>query len=321
MKAKSLIDTFIKKQGVLILDGGLATELENRGHDLSHRLWSARLLIHDPKAIIAVHRSYLEAGADCIITASYQATISGLLSEGLSEKEAKNLIKKTVDLAGDARDSFLDTLEDKNRLKPLIAASIGPYGAYLANGAEYRGDYQLSVKELMEFHRPRWELLSDTSADIFACETIPSILEAEALSLLLTDTPNIQAWMSFSCKDGSHISDGTPIVDCISLLNENPGIFAIGINCTSPDYILSLINQIIDCQTAKTIVVYPNSGERFDPHRKKWRGIRSSADFSQLAIEWYKAGARLIGGCCRTGPDYIAALRNTLLEFHISKSQ
>ena len=314
MNSNALIDTFIKKQGVVILDGGLATELENRGHDLNHRLWSARLLIENPEEILAVHRSYLEAGADCIITASYQASISALMDEGTSEKKAKNLVKKTVALACDARDSFLDATEDKNRLKPLIAASIGPYGAYLANGAEYRGDYQLSVKELKEFHLPRWELLSDTSADFFACETIPSIREAEALNSLLADTPNIQSWVSFSCKDGSHISDGTPIGEGITLLDENPGIFAIGINCTSPDHILSLISNIIDCKTAKRIVVYPNSGEQFDPQPKKWRGIRSSHDFSQLAVEWYRAGARLIGGCCRTGPDYISAIRKTLLE-------
>jgi homocysteine S-methyltransferase len=321
MNSNSLIDDFIKKQGVVILDGGLATELENQGHDLNHRLWSARLLIHDPESIIAVHRSYLEAGADCIITASYQATISGLMDEGISEKKAKNLIKKTVDLACDARDAFLDRMEDMNRLKPLIAASIGPYGAYLANGAEYRGDYQLSVKELKDFHLPRWELLSDTSADFFACETIPSILEAQALSLILADMPNIQAWMSFSCKDGAHISDGTPIVDCISLFDENPGVIAIGINCTSPDHILSLIGKITEYKSTKRIIVYPNSGERFDPHRKKWWGIRSADDFSQLAVQWYKAGARLIGGCCRTGPDYISAIRKTLIEYQMTKSQ
>jgi len=321
MNSDSLIDIFIKKQGFVVLDGGLATELENRGHDLDHRLWSARLLIHNPEAILAVHRSYLEAGADCIITSSYQATISGLMDEGLSEKKARNLIKKTVDLACDARDVFLDTIGAKNRIRPLIAASIGPYGAYLANGAEYRGDYQLSVNELKDFHLPRWELLSDTSADVFACETIPSIVEAEALSLLLTDTPNIQAWMSFSCKDGSHISDGTPIEECVFLLNDNPRVLAIGINCTSPDHILSLISKIAGCKTTKRIVVYPNSGERFDPHRKIWQGIRSADDFSQLAVQWYKASARLIGGCCRTGPNYIADLRKTLIECQMSKSK
>jgi homocysteine S-methyltransferase len=321
MTSDSPLDVFFQKQGVLILDGGLATELENRGHDLDHPLWSARLLIHKPEEIFAVHRSYLEAGADCITTSSYQATISGLMSEGLSEKKARNLIKKTVDLACDAREVFLDTSHSKNRLKPLIAVSIGPYGAYLANGAEYRGDYQLGVKELKNFHQPRWEILSDTSTDLLACETIPSIREAEALNALLCETPNIQAWMSFSCKDGSHISDGTPIEECVSLLNENPSVFAVGINCTSPDHILSLISKIITCKPTQKIVVYPNSGERFDPHRKMWRGIRSADDFSQLAIEWYKAGARLIGGCCRTGPEYIAALRKNLLECQMSKSK
>lgn len=315
MNSNSLIDVIIKKQGFVVLDGGLATELENRGHDLNHPLWSARLLINDPEEITAVHRSYLEAGADCLISSSYQASISGLISEGFSENSAKNLIKKTIELACDARDQFLDSNGSKDRFRPLIAASIGPYGAYLANGAEYRGDYEINSELLKEFHRSRWEILANTPADLFACETIPSIREAEVLSSLLLDTPEIQAWMSFSCKDDSYISDGTRIEECVYLLEENPQILAIGINCTAPRYIFALINKIIRSKTTKMIIVYPNSGEQFDPELKVWSGIQSTSEFSQLATKWYKAGARMIGGCCRTGPEHISAIKKTLIRY------
>jgi homocysteine S-methyltransferase len=290
----------------------LATELEKRGHDLDHPLWSARLLLKDPYEIRSVHRSYLEAGADCIISSSYQATIPGLISEGLSEKDAKDLIKKTVTIACDARDDFLSRTTDRKRIRPLVAASIGPYGAYLADGSEYKGDYFLTSKKLKDFHQPRLELLTQTSADLIACETIPTIREAEALKELLDDTPGVQAWMSFSCKDEIHLSDGTPIEECVSLLEESKGLIALGINCTAPNHILSLISRIAQCKSSKKIIVYPNSGEQFDPNQKKWLDTQSTYDFSKLALKWYNAGARMIGGCCRTGPDHIAAIRNTL---------
>lgn len=279
------------------------------------------MLIKQPDEIVAIHRAYLDAGADCIISSSYQATISGFVLEGLSKTSAKNLIKKTVTIAQEARDDFLNRTADKTRIRPVIAASIGPYGAFLANGAEYRGDYKLTSKMLKDFHQPRWELLAQTSADLFACETIPSIREAEALNQLLSDTPHIQAWMSFSCKDGEHISDGTPIEECVSLLEDNEQFIAIGINCTAPAYVLSLIRKIARCETKKRIIVYPNSGERYDSSLKKWEGIRSTDNFSNLSIEWHRAGACMIGGCCRTGPDYISAIRYKLKEFQMSKSK
>ncbi len=315
MDPKSPIDPFLKKQGVLILDGGLATELENRGHNLDHPLWSARLLINNPDEILAVHRTYLQAGADCIISASYQASLSGFISEGVSGKKAKALMKKTITIACDARDEFLNTNnDDEQRIKPIVAASIGPYGAFLANGSEYIGNYDVNTETLRAFHEPRWELLVQTSADLFACETIPSIREAETLRDLLDSTPDIQAWISFSCRDNSHISDGTPIEECVSLFKDNPQIIAIGINCTAPKYIVSLIRKIAPCVPSKNIVVYPNSGENYDAKQKKWLGISATFDFSEAALGWFQAGARLIGGCCRTGPDHIRALRKTLIK-------
>lgn len=315
MDTKSPIDPFLQEQGVLILDGGLATELENRGHNLDHHLWSARLLINKPDEIRAVHNSYLKAGADCIISASYQATIPGFISEGLNEEEAKALIKRTITIACDARDDFLHSQHnDENRLKPIIAASIGPYGAYLANGSEYTGSYEINSENLMHFHESRWELLAQTPADLFACESIPSIREAEVLRRLLDNTPDIQAWFSFTCRNNGHISDGTPIEDGLALFEDSSQTVAIGVNCTAPNHILSLVKKIAQHQPSKNIVVYPNSGEMYDAKNKTWLGIDTSLDLSQKAMQWKQAGARLIGGCCRTGPNHVRNLRKILIE-------
>ena len=315
MNAISPIDPFLKEQGVLILDGGLASELENHGHDLNHHLWSARLMIGNADEIQAVHRAYLEAGADCITSVSYQASVTGFISEGLSLKKAKYLIKKTVTIACDARDNFLNVdYNEKSRIKPIVAASIGPYGASLANGSEYSGYSDIRPEILKSYHEPRWEILAQTRADLFACESIPSILEAEVLQHLLENSPDIRAWVSFTCRDGSHISDGTPIEECVAIYKENPQVVAVGVNCTAPKYILSLVQKISRRMPNKNIIVYPNSGEIYDVAHKHWHSGSTNPDFSNQALEWFKAGARLIGGCCRTGPDQIRALRKILLK-------
>lgn len=299
-----------------MIDGGLATELEEMGHDLNDPLWSARLLITHPEAIRNVHRSYLDAGADCLITASYQASVAGLMAQGASEKDAKAVISRSVTLACEARDSFLETSGDNLRsgLRPIVAASIGPYGAALADGSEYRGDYGVSESDLRDFHRPRWEILAASGADLFACETIPSWLEAKVLLSLLHEAPEIRAWMSFSCKDGQHISDGTPLSECAALFAEDDQVVAVGVNCTAPRYIVSLIGQVRQGAPRKPIVVYPNSGEAYDAKNRAWTGKSNPSDLGDAALEWFRCGAMLIGGCCRTGPQHIRAMRKALIE-------
>ncbi|MFQ5628441.1 MAG: homocysteine S-methyltransferase [bacterium] len=308
---------FFEKQGVVILDGGLATELERRGHDLDHPLWSARvgLLLKRPEAIRRVHLAYLEAGADCIISASYQASLPGFQADGLPVKQARSLIKKTVALACEAREVFLENIqrESKARLRPLVAASIGPYGAYLADGSEYLGNYGVSSEALRTFHLPRWQALAETEADLFACETIPSYQEAGVLLELMQETPEILAWISFSCRDGVHISDGTPIQECAALFGDISQVVAIGVNCTAPRFIASLIRQVRNGAPDKPVVVYPNSGETYDAARRVWTGISDPIDFAQAARDWRAKGASLVGGCCRTGPEHIRAIRQAVL--------
>lgn len=311
------IQLFLDDQGFLVVDGGLATELEHAGHDLGDPLWSARLLAEAPEAIEKVHLDYLEAGADCIVSASYQATIPGFVKRGASESEAEDLIRKAVHLAVDARDRFWRGKENRvGRRKPLVAAGVGPYGAYLANGAEFTGDYDLDEQGLIEFHRKRWHILAGAGADLLACETVPSFTESRALARLLPETPDVQAWLSFSCRDGEHISDGTSIGRAVELLDPTPQVAAVGVNCTARSHIFDLIGALRSV-TEKPIVVYPNSGETYDAQRKCWTGVADPGDFADAGLGWFDAGARLLGGCCRTGPETIRRLRQALTNRYL----
>jgi len=297
---------------VLVLDGGLATELEKAGFDLDHPLWSARVLESSPSAIARVHRSYLEAGADCITTASYQATLEGFEREGRSRAEAKALLRRSVTLALEVRDAFwADERNRAGRQRPLVAASVGPYGAFLANGAEYTGEYDRDEAGLLDFHRERLALLSESGADLVACETLPSAAEARALGTLLAASPGVPAWVSFSCRDGERLRDGTPLSDCVRLLDPLPRVFAVGVNCTAPEDVESLLRAAARA-TRKPLVAYPNSGELYDAASKTWRGSASRERWGELGLRWHAAGARLIGGCCRTGPEEIRSLRRAL---------
>jgi homocysteine S-methyltransferase len=299
------IRPFLERQGVVILDGGLATELERHGADLSGGLWSAWLLREDPALIRRVHADYYWAGSDCSTSASYQATIPGFMARGMSESEAEDLLLYSVRLAAEARDEFwANTPDRERRLRPLVAASVGPYGAYLADGSEYTGDYDLDEEGLVAFHRRRWHLLAGSDADLLAVETIPSATEARALARLLAETPEAWAWFSFSCRDGRHISDGTPLADCAAALGHLDRVVAVGINCTAPRFIPDLIREVARV-TDKPIVVYPNSGEAYDPVGHCWIGESVPSEFGTYSREWRKLGAALIGGCCRTGPDHI----------------
>jgi homocysteine S-methyltransferase len=299
------IESILDRYPVLVIDGALATELERRGCDLKDDLWSAKILLEQPEKIRQVHSDYFQAGADCAITASYQATIEGFARRGLNEREALNLIQTSVRLAVEARDAFwADPANRIGRSRPFAAASVGPYGAFLADGSEYRGNYGLSQEELMDFHRPRMKALIAAGADLLACETIPCLVEAQALARLLDEFQNIQAWISFSCGDEIHVNEGQKLGDCVRQIEASPFVAALGVNCTSPKYIPSLIREAAKA-TGKPMLVYPNSGEHYDASKNDWDGQPVHESFSEEAKEWRRAGARMIGGCCRTTPEDI----------------
>ncbi len=306
----SQVDDLFEQQPALVLDGGLATELEGRGFDLNHALWSARLLISNPNAIREVHRLYLEAGAQCLITSSYQASIPGLIAEGMNEASAKAMLTASVSIARQACEQFLDEHAPVSN-RPIVAGSIGPYGAYLADGAEYRGDYGIGASALKDFHGPRLETICQAEPDLLAFETIPSWQEANVLKDLLEEF-QATAWISFSCRDGTRISDGTPLAQCARLLQDCRQVFAIGINCTAPHFISSLIGEVREAAPHKRIVVYPNSGQSYDSRRRCWVGPSRADDFAGLVGDWLQGGATLIGGCCQTGPHHIRAIREAV---------
>lgn len=312
------IEAILEKQCAAVVDGAMATELEARACDLSDDLWSARILLDQPELIRAVHLDYFKAGADFAITASYQATVEGFAKRGLSREQCRDLIKMSVQLAQDARDEFWSRQANRiNRIRPFVAGSVGPYGAYLADGSEYRGDYSLTEDELMAFHRPRMQALIAAGADLLACETLPCLIEARALVQLLTEFPDIYAWFSFSAKDGKHISNGEHIADCAALLDRSPQVAAIGINCTSPLHIPALIRAIKQ-NTNKPVIVYPNSGEHYDAVTKTWSGESSCDTFALMSQAWYETGAKLIGGCCRTTPGHIQEVSNWVRQANIN---
>jgi homocysteine S-methyltransferase len=308
------LEPFLERQGLVVLDGGLATELEARGVTLDDELWSARVLIDSPDDIRHVHLEYLRAGADCITGASYQASVPGFLRHGIDEESAQSLLKASVGLARDARDEFWRDADNReNRIRPIVAASIGPYGAYLADGSEYTGRYAVDRSDLLEFHGPRWQVLADSGADLFACETIPSRVEASVLLQLLAETPQVPAWLSFSCRDGTHLSDGSPIAEAVLAADGVENLVAVGINCTAPKWIAGLVTEV--CRTTeKAVVVYPNSGETYDAESRRWIRGDATLRFDRAAHEWHALGASLIGGCCRTRPADISALRRGLLS-------
>jgi homocysteine S-methyltransferase len=294
----------------VILDGGLATELEARDHDLSDRLWSARLLQTDPDAIEAVHLAYLRAGAQVATTASYQATVPGFEAIGLDRDAALGLIRRSVALAARAADRHA-TESGVARETLLIAGSVGPYGAMLADGSEYRGDYDPGETALRDLHAPRMEALLEAGADLLALETVPTVREAAVLVGLL-DELGATGWLSYQCRDDGHTAAGEPIADAAALTDGVVGLVAVGVNCTAPRHVPALLGAMAE-RTDLPLIAYPNGGDRWDPDRRAWvaQGTERAYDPTVVAA-WTSLGAGWLGGCCGTGPDDIERLATAL---------
>lgn len=294
----------------IIIDGALASELQRRGCDLNDSLWSAKVLIEQPDLIRQVHYDYFKAGADCATTASYQASPLGFAKKGISLDESIKLIKKSVELAQQAKEQYLTQI-GKN--KPLfIAGSVGPYGAYLADGSEYTGNYQLSEDKFIEFHQIRIQALIDAKADILACETLPNFAEIKALVKVLKQYPSMTAWFSFTLKDANHLSDGTPLKEVIDYLNNVDQVVSVGINCIALEEVTAALT-VLQTLTRKPLIVYPNSGEQYDPTTKQWhKNHQHNCNFKNQLPTWLKLGAKLIGGCCQTTPKDIEEIADYL---------
>jgi len=291
----------------MVLDGGLATELERRGEALFDRLWSARLLIENPILIRKVHEAYFQAGADLATTASYQASVPGFAGRGLSREEATRLIRLSVELAGQAREATGG--------EGLVAGSVGPYGAALADGSEYRGNYGVTPEALVDFHEPRLSALIEAGVDLLALETLPSTREARVVLDLLTRWPATRAWVSFTCRDGAHVSEGQPIEEAVAVASASPQVVAVGVNCVAPHLVDPLLDRMRNA-TDLPLVVYPNAGGVWDPGARQWTGTLDDFDPARDVPRWVEKGARWIGGCCRTTPETIVAIRTAVSTEH-----
>nr|WP_107407498.1 homocysteine S-methyltransferase [Streptomyces griseus] len=285
-------------EGPVLLDGGLSNQLQAQGCDLSGELWSARLLADAPEQIEAAHAAYVRAGAQVLITASYQATFEGFARRGVGRAGAERLMARSVD---SARRAGALTSRDV-----WVAASVGPYGAMLADGSEYRGRYGLSVRELERFHRPRARALAEAGPDVLALETVPDIDEAEALLRAVQDLP-VPVWLSYSVA-GDRTRAGQPLEEAFGLVAGNDQVVAVGVNCCAPEDAGGAVEAA--AVLGKPVVVYPNSGETWDAARRAWSGGNTFRP--ERVRDWQRAGARLVGGCCRVGPSEIAELATVL---------
>ncbi|MET9230184.1 homocysteine S-methyltransferase [Lentzea sp. NPDC003310] len=286
-------------RGVVVLDGGMSTALEQAGHDLSDDLWSARLLLTDPDAVRAAHLAYYRAGAAVAITASYQASFAGFARRGIAEDETTRLLRSSVALARSAASEV-----DGHR---WVAASVGPYGAVLADGSEYRGRYGLTRQELVGFHRRRLEVLCSAEPDVLAVETVPDVDEAEAV-LDVVRGGGVPMWLSYSVRGGRTCA-GQPLEEAFAVVSGVDEVIAVGVNCCAPEDVAEAVD-VARRVTGLPVVVYPNSGESWDARGRSWTG--DGTGFAEAAGEWADAGARLVGGCCRTGTETIAVLAREL---------
>ncbi|MFJ8079912.1 homocysteine S-methyltransferase [Streptomyces sp. NPDC096205] len=287
--------------GTVVLDGGMSNQLEAAGHDLSDSLWSARLLADRPEAIGEAHLAYFEAGASVAITASYQASFEGFAGRGIGRERAVELFGVSVRVAREAA-------RRAGVGRPLwVAASVGPYGAMLADGSEYRGRYGVSVGELERFHRPRVEALVAAEPDVLALETVPDVEEAKAL-LRAVRGAGVPAWLSYTVE-GDRTRAGQPLEEAFAVAAEAPEVIAVGVNCCAPEDVAGAA-AVARRVTGKPVVVYPNSGETWDARARAWDG-RATFDGEQV-LDWQGLGARLIGGCCRVGPEGVKAIADVV---------
>jgi homocysteine S-methyltransferase len=306
-------------RSILLVDGGLATTLEARGHVLDRTLWSAGLLLSDPAAIRDAHTAFLEAGVDCIVTAAYQASFPGFAAAGLTDGEAVAALERSSALALEARNVFAARCGTERGSVPLVAASVGPYGAHLADGSEYHGRYGIERTELEAFHRRRLHILADSGVDLLACETIPSRAEADVLLGLLAEHGKTWAWMSFTCADGARLRDGSDFEAAVRACAAAERMAAVGVNCTDPRHLPELTRRARGV-TDLPVVVYANSGEVWNAEAGDWQPAPRDASWQPPDDPWlagtraaYAEGARALGGCCRIGPERIAMLRRALV--------
>lgn len=284
----------------VVLDGGLSTQLEVLGAKFSGALWTGRALLENPDIVRQAHKDFVDAGAEIISTASYQLSRAGFVAEGLSEADADRALVRSVEIA---KDAVAGTTAK-------VAASIGPWGATMHDGSEYRGNYGVSQEFLENFHRERMSVLAQAKPDYWAVETIPEVTEAKALATVLAEFADIPAWVSFSCQDDSHVASGEPIADAVRAVTGVPSVMAVGVNCVPPENVAGLARAIRSA-TDLPIIAYPNRGGIWDAASGDWQG-QSPKPLAEWLPEWAPIGVHMVGGCCGHGASDIRALRDSV---------
>lgn len=295
---------WLTEQDVVIIDGSMSRLLEAQDIQTNHKLWTALALIEAPEAVYQVHKRYFDAGANIAITDSYQASVKSFADLGYSESEAIALIKKSVQLAQQAK------ADAKAPQTKWVAGSVGPYGAYLSNGSEYTGNYHIADTEMYAFHETRIKALVEAGVDLLAIETIPRLDELSVILSIVAQF-DVPALASISLKDTTHMANGDDLKDFQALVEADPTVVAYGINCIAPKAVAPTIEQLAKHAT-KPLLAYPNSGAIFDPVSKTWsEEVNTKAIFSIEAKDWHQKGAKLIGGCCCASDSDIATLAST----------
>jgi homocysteine S-methyltransferase len=291
---------------VTVLDGGLSTALELLGADLHHDLWTARLLLDQSELLVQAHRSFVRVGAQVLITASYQAGLDRLTHLLGSLAEARRVMGSTTALARRAFDESEVT-------DGLVAASLGPYGALLADGSEYSGRYDATWREVYRTQRDRLDVLVESEPDWVAIETVPTRAEADTTLEALLEFPTARAWVSFTCRDSERTWGGDPIEEAVALVGSSPQVVAVGVNCTDPRHVDELLDRA-SAVTSLPLVAYPNHGRAWDAAQRGWVGAEGRLDWEAMVPSWVERGARLIGGCCGVGPDDIGRLAEVVAQ-------
>ena len=213
---------------------------------------------------------------------------------------------------------------DNNNNNIYIAGSVGCFGASLGNRAEYTGDYKCesfpespTAEQLADFHAHKVHALLVAGIDFLAFETVPNLLEAEAIVLLLnTFKPKVKVWVTFGCQNGQQLNSGESFAEAIRICEACEYITYVGVNCTSPHFITPLLT-IASQNSSKELVTYPNSGG--DPglctHANVFDQLCENTchekfDLKAEISKWVKLGVKCLGGCCDTTPEQITSLAN-----------
>ena len=290
---------------IKLLDGSMSFPMEQLGYNLKNKLWTGKALINNPDLIKDIHKGYIDAGADFISTSTYQISFDRLKNMGYQSEEIKKIFQKSVDIVKDAIE------ESKLKKEIKIVGSFGPYASYDPEASEYIGEYDSTDIEIKKFHLNNIRIIEETDLDIILYETIPCLREIKILSEALSHSTK-EIWISITCNEEMEFRDGSSFKDACEIISKIEKITTMGINCFSPLLVKKAID-LLKKYSNKKILIYPNSGEIYNPKERFWTG---NNEFNNSMIKnWLSLYPDIIGGCCRIGYDDIKKMRVEIDKF------